>query len=98
MRRKRKNSKHENWDYYAMLELQDLRWRATAADIKDAFKRVSLRHVDARGASRDARRVSCGGAARCCAVCLQVAWRWGRRGNHELFAGLTPVLARHLGV
>ena len=50
MRRKRKSSKHESWDYYAMLELQDLRWRATAADIKDAFKRVSLRHVHGRGA------------------------------------------------
>lgn len=43
MRRKRKGSKVDNWDYYAMLELEDVRWRASVADIKDAFKRVSLR-------------------------------------------------------
>lgn len=32
-------------DYYAMLDLADRRWRATPQEIKDAYKRVSLRCV-----------------------------------------------------
>ena len=33
----------ETHDYYAMLDLADRRWRATQQEIKDAYKRVSLR-------------------------------------------------------
>jgi hypothetical protein len=46
MKRKRKGNHHfENWDYYAMLELEHLRWRASLSDIKEAYKRSSLRHA-----------------------------------------------------
>jgi hypothetical protein len=62
MRRKRKGSKVDNWDYYAMLELQDVRWRASVADLKEAFKRVSLRCAIRRACVEAA-----GGASRCCA-------------------------------
>ena len=33
----------ETHDYYAMLDLADMRWRASIQEIKDAYKRVSLR-------------------------------------------------------
>jgi hypothetical protein len=62
MRRKRKGSKVDNWDYYAMLELQDVRWRASVADLKEAFKRVSLRCAIRRACAE-----APGGASRCCA-------------------------------
>ena len=85
MRRKRKhNSKHDNWDYYAMLELQDLRWRATAADIKEAFKRVSLRHVWCADAQAGAAwGCACGCAAR---SRPGVLWRGGRQCGGREFA------------
>ena len=37
--------RHESYDYYAMLDLQDKRWRATKEEVLDAYKRANLRRA-----------------------------------------------------
>jgi hypothetical protein len=41
----KKRGAKDSHDYYAMLDLQELRWKATIPEIKEAYKRTSLRCV-----------------------------------------------------
>jgi hypothetical protein len=46
----KKRGAKDSHDYYAMLDLQELRWKATIPEIKEAYKRTSLRCVTTRAA------------------------------------------------